>query len=329
MVSVYFQESNAKALKVECDSSQTLLEGLLAAGVGIPNSCRAGLCQACLCQGQNQPFEINPEAQDGLSDLQRRNHLLLACQATPVEGLSISLPTHDGDWLCELHDKRWLSSTVVELTFRAEGEWRAGQHLLVWMSDDQVRPYSASNPCNHDRLIRFVVERHEQGIVSRWCHDQLSVGDKVRLSRPQGEFYLPPDLGGDLVLFAEGSGIGPASGIIQSALAVEPSAVCDLFFVHSAHSAAESAKLPQGIAEKFDGFAGVRIHAHDEGPQKGINTYSRVKDMLERHSPSLRGKSVFIVGSEAFVTEMSRACFFSGAARNDIFTEIFVSQVPG
>ncbi len=326
MTRVHFQVSSEEAIVVDCDPSGTLLEGLLAAGISVPNSCRAGLCQACLCQANQGIGKLNPEAQAGLSDLQLRNNLLLACQAKPVEGLSISLPVHDNDWVCELEDKRYLSPAVVELCFRAEGQWRAGQHLLLWMNDEQARPYSASNHDAGNGLIRFFVERHPHGDVSRWCYDELKVGEKVRLSEPQGHFHCGTEMGAGVALFAEGSGLGPAVGIMQSVQAVDPTLKCDLFFVHSERSAEEGERFCEAISKEFELNSAVRFHFPEVAGAMGSLGYSSIQKQLKAEALDLRGKKTFIVGSAAFVSEMSRACFFAGAARNDIVTEIFVSQ---
>ncbi len=326
MTRVYFRDSGQDSLAVDCDSSRSLLEGLLAAGVAIPNSCRAGLCQACLCQAHGDLRLIDPEAQLGLTELQRRNNLLLACQAKPRQGLSIGMPTHRADWLCQLKQKRFLSSSVVELTFKAEGDWKPGQHLLLWRDDEHVRPYSASNLCSAERLIQFVIERHEHGVVSRWCYDELAEGSQVRLSPPQGNFCCDSELGAGLVVFAEGSGAGAAAGIILDAQALDETINSDLFFVHSGHSKCDSENFPSALFSPVSDCLGARIHLLEGEGVGGSAAYPLVRESLNRHCPNLRGKRVFIVGSESFVDEMSRACFFAGAARNDMVCETFWSQ---
>lgn len=341
MAKVYFRDSNKALVAIECDPAGSLLEGLLAAGVKIPNSCRKGLCQACVCQVDDNssvlPSALNAEALEGLSPLQRRNQYFLSCQAEPVDNLTLSLPSHENDWLCELKQKRHLSPSVVELTFQAEGRWKAGQHLLLWKDDSQARPYSASNKYREDRLIRFIIERHSKGSVSRWCYDELSVGESVRLSAPQGHFVSGSDFGSGLVMFAEGSGIGPAIGLLQSAQADQPEVANDLFFVHSKQSISGDSgaqnsvnsdpSFPESLWQSAVVDASANFHQPAPRTLVGDDGYALIHQQLKSKCPSLRGKKVFIVGSEAFVSSMSRACFFGGAARNDIVTETFLSQL--
>lgn len=340
MTQVFFHDAKHVPVAVECDPAGSLLEDLLAAGIKIPNSCRKGLCQACACQINDKSSvstsALNPEALGGLSPLQRRNNYFLSCQTKPVDGLAFGLPSHDDDWLCELKQKRYLSPSVVELTFQSEGRWKAGQHLLLWKDDRQARPYSASNDYCEDRLIRFIVERHSKGVVSRWCYDELSVGESIRFSAPQGSFIVGSDFGSGLVVFAEGSGVGPANGLLQSAQGDRLEVPCDLFFVHSRHSVS-GAETGQNVTESDRYFpeslwqsaaAGSLVNVHLASPDIAIGDdgYALLHEQLKSKCTSLRGKKVFIVGSEPFVSSMSRACFFGGAARNDIVTETFLSQ---
>jgi len=329
------QNSN-QTIELECDEGVSVLDALLAANVKIPHSCRAGLCQACLCQ-TNDISTLNPEAVEGLSNLQRRSNQFLACQCIPARSLEVCLPDHNSDWLSELVGKRYLSDSIVELSFQAEGRWDPGQHVLLWMDDIHARPYSASNVYSATQVVSFLVRRHPQGLLSRWCYDQLEVGERVRMSSPQGHFCLGQEVGNGVVAIAQGSGLGVAVGLSQQALTLESEVCVDLFWVgddvqaddSKAQSAFEDLEPSRPLLSYFtDRLDGVTVHQrdHDESCSgaAGPASYVEAQELLGRSGVALRGKKIFIVGGERFVTEMSRVCFFSGAARTDIVTEVFL-----
>lgn len=343
MAVIRFQSSASSdsVIELECSENTSVLDSLLAAKVQIPHSCRAGLCQACLCQ-TNDISRLNAEAVDGLSDLQRRNHQFLACQCIPSESLEVRLAAHNSDWLCELVGKRYLSGSVVELSFQAEGLWSPGQHLLLWMDDIHARPYSVSNLVSPEKVMSFLVQRHPQGLVSQWCYDQLQLGERVRLSPPQGHFYLEQEAADAVVLIAQGSGLGVAVGIAQQALVFEGDACVDLFWAEERELQIVGSGVGVGNVTSADPSVSLSLLSYFAGKLDGVHVHRRdlgqdfsgglrpaahieVQASLKASGIALRGKKIFIVGGERFVAEMSRACFFAGAARTDISTEVFFS----
>jgi 3-ketosteroid 9alpha-monooxygenase subunit B len=60
---------------------ETVLDALLRAGVGAPNSCRSGLCGACMCQVTQG--EVTLGENHVLDDADRQAGWTLACQARP------------------------------------------------------------------------------------------------------------------------------------------------------------------------------------------------------------------------------------------------------
>ena len=73
---------------------------------------------------------------------------------------------------------------------------RPGQHLPIQLqipgrSGPVLRTYSISNGPD-EALYRISVKREEQGLASRFLHDQVEVGSFVAATPPQGEFALDP-----------------------------------------------------------------------------------------------------------------------------------------
>jgi ferredoxin-NADP reductase len=66
----------------------------------------------------------------------------------------------------------------------------------------------ASTPTWRDR-IEITVKREDQGLVSRWLHDELNVGDEVEIEAPNGTFFFSGEEAQSVVLIAGGVGITP------------------------------------------------------------------------------------------------------------------------
>jgi 3-ketosteroid 9alpha-monooxygenase subunit B len=60
----------------------TLVDVLVSAGVDVPHSCREGRCGSCVCTVVSGEVDMGPTDVLGAED--RRDGLILACQARPV-----------------------------------------------------------------------------------------------------------------------------------------------------------------------------------------------------------------------------------------------------
>jgi ferredoxin-NADP reductase/Fe-S-cluster-containing hydrogenase component 2 len=91
-------------------------------------------------------------------------------------------------------------------------DYLPGQFLTLHIAPQGVptkRSYTiASTPTWHDR-IEITVKREEHGLVSRWLHNELKVGDEVEVEAPHGTFFFTGKEADSVVLIGGGVGITP------------------------------------------------------------------------------------------------------------------------
>ena len=202
---------------LECRFDETVLEALLRQGVDAPYSCRAGVCHACLCRGEDVSA-LNPESFRGLSAEQRADGWFLTCQAKPVEDLQ--LRDAAGLRKCRVLSNRQVAPDVFIL--RLEGKdftYRPGQFLLLHCQG-LSRPYSiASHPA--EGYLEFHIRKLEGGALSPLLC-ALQMGDSVDISEAAGScHYGSPHATSDLVLAATGTGLAPLMGVLKDAIKKE------------------------------------------------------------------------------------------------------------
>lgn len=94
-----------------------------------------------------------------------------------------------------------------------------GQFLTVGVPSEQTglvaRCYSICSVPGEPLTV--TVKRTAGGYASGWLHDQLTVGDTLRVLPPSG-IFTPRDWSVDLLLLAAGSGITPVMSILRTAL---------------------------------------------------------------------------------------------------------------
>ncbi len=327
MSKVDFHSAEGEVSAVEMRDGESLLDALLSQGHKIPNSCRAGLCHACLMRA-NPDGVIPDAAQSGLSALQCQQRMLLACQCFPQQPLSVFLPGHNDDWLATVVGHRKRNDHVLELCLNVDGHWQAGQHLLLWRDDVQARPYSIASRCDNRKELVLHIALHQQGLVSRWCHEQLTIGDTVRLSAPEGHCCYPTgESTAELVLVATGTGLAPLYGVLQEALAQKHEGTMSLYVGASSERSLYLVEELLRLAAEHDNFnVHFVLREHAKAESSNISWLSGDLESLvvERH-PSLRGAKVFLCGSSEMVEGLTKRCFFAGARRGDIFSDAFVS----
>lgn len=318
---------------VAVQERESVLEALLRAGHTIPNSCRAGLCQSCLLKsdesllGQNDV--ILTEAQQGLSDEQVSTHHFLSCCCFPEETLYAELPDRDADWQAEVVGRQLLSPLVLELSLKTDGRWSPGQHILLWKDKEFARSYSIVSHPRRDGVIILHIRRHTQGVVSRWCHDELAVGDQVRLSPPTGHcVYDIEDSDKPLLLVATGTGLAPVFGVLQEAVAQNHQGQIDLFFGGKRQEELYLLKELRAL-EAQESRLKVHIVPQDASPTENLApsktyTFEKLINAVRHAQKSLRGTKVYLCGAKAAIEPLQKLCFFAGASRNDIVAEEFV-----
>src|SRR6516162_7129709 len=97
-------------------------------------------------------------------------------------------------------------------------DYLPGQFLTLLIAPRGIavrRSYTiASTPTWRDR-IEITVKREDHGLVSRWLHDELRLGDEVELEAPNGTFVFSGNEAESVVLIAGGVGITPMMSAVR------------------------------------------------------------------------------------------------------------------
>jgi nitric oxide dioxygenase len=128
-------------------------------------------------------------------------------------------------------------------------DFEPGQYISVAVEVprlglQQIRQYSLSDAPN-GRSYRISVKREDgadfadqaasQGYVSTLLHDQVQVGDTIRLAAPYGNFFIDVNATTPVVLISGGVGLTPMISMLNRVL---ESPERDIVFVHGARNSA-------------------------------------------------------------------------------------------
>jgi len=117
-----------------------------------------------------------------------------------------------------------VARNVRTFRFRPKGggripfDYLPGQFLTLHVAPQGIptkRAYTiSSTPTWRDR-IEITVKREDHGLVSRWLHDELRVGDEVEIEAPNGTFVFSGQEARSVVLIGGGVGITPMMSTVR------------------------------------------------------------------------------------------------------------------
>ena len=324
--------------EVECSSGDTVLAALEKAGYALPNNCRAGACGECKVKVLSGHFDQGMVLDMALSQEERKQGFGLMCMAKPLsDELVIEWGTDDAkpklfppreDQRYVVTDRIQRTPRIVEIHFRPVGQvmrYWPGQYVTV--GDERAgappRCYSIANAPRADGEIMLQVTRLDEGTTSRWMHDDVNIGDIVKISGPYGTFIGDPSVDSPVLCIAAGSGLAPILSLAEAALRRGYRKPVTLLF--SARSASDLYDF--GLMKYWE----IKHRNFTYKPtltreQKDGMLHGRIPDVLPRQFDDLSSHSIFIAGSPEFVSDCVAAVKALGARDELIHTEGYFGQ---
>lgn len=309
--------------KVLCHSGESVLDALLRENVTIPHACKQGACQSCMIRSLNAAPPAS--AQDGLKNVLRHQNYFLACLCYPQQDMAIGLGKH-ADFFTEatVIDKQALNAETLLLVIECDQrlDYFAGQFVNIKRGDGLTRSYSIANSRIHANKLSFHIRRLADGRFSNWAHQELSIGDRIAVSDPQGLcYYLPDRKQQDMLLIGTGSGLAPLAGIVEEALQHGHTGQ-----VHLYHGSREMDGLywveeMQQLARQYANFHYTACVSRGEAPE-GMAA-GRANDVAMSAFPNLKGWRVFLCGHPDMVNQCRRQAYLQGANLQDIHSDAF------
>ncbi len=305
-----------------CDTNETVLECLTRHGVDIPSSCRSGVCQTCLMRAT----EGTPpsDSQQGLRPTLQQQGYFLACVCKPTQDMQVNLPDESAmPKVCAVvDDKTYLKEEVMRLRLKPESpmKFQPGQFINIHEVGIS-RSYSIAS-LTDEGYIELHVERIENGKMSTWLHNELSVGEQIIIDGPHGNcFYMGDKPTQNMLLIGTGTGLAPLWGIARDALAQSHSGE-----IHLYHGSRTTDKLYlvdelKALAAEHSNFFYTPCVSGDEVPT--CFRAGRANEVALKERPKLSQWRVFLCGHPVMVNETKKKAFLAGASFQEILADPF------
>lgn len=220
----------------EVGDDETVLEGALRSGIGLPYGCKNGACGSCRGQVVEGRLTHGPHQASALNADDEARGAALFCSARPDSDLVIAVREVRG--IGEIPIKK-LPARVASLSRAAPDvaivrlqlpaterlQYLPGQYVEIILRDGRRRSYSmASAPGTSDQVELHI--RHTPGGlftdqvfgVGAFADKPLKERDILRFEGPLGSFFLRDDSTKPIVLVASGTGFAPIKAIVEHAI---------------------------------------------------------------------------------------------------------------
>lgn len=309
------------------NAGESILDGLLRAGISMPHGCRGGACQSCLMVAE--AGVIPPQAQVGLKAAQKQLNYFLSCQCVPQGNLRVRTAA-DMQTVCPARVRGVDRVAGEVLRIRLEPVWsyRPGQYLNIWHSvpdgSPLIRSYSIASVPGLEDFVELHVKVLSDGRFSRWAQDRLKIGDTLQVQGPIGQcIYDGGTRGQPLLMIGIGTGLAPLYGIARDALRQGHSGPIHMLL---GGRTPQSFYLQPELAALARDFGNFHVEYLS---QCGVDEQHRVREMdlyqyVKAAFPSTKGFRIYLCGAASFVRKMKKQCFLAGAAMQDIYADAFL-----
>lgn len=188
-----------------------------------------------------------------------------------------------------------------------------GAHIDVQVAPDKVRQYSLCGMPGDDRTYRIAVKREANGRGgSRAAHDNLQIGNRIRIGAPRNHFPLGKDHA-EVLLVAGGIGITP---LLAMAEALHAAGTPFRF-----HACARSERaLPFDAAMRAAPYANQVQRHYDQEPE------ALAPPLSSRDIPLWRpGMALYMCGPQGFMAHVSSLAEGKGWPTAAIHSESFTN----
>lgn len=324
--------------QIEVEEGQTILQAALRQGVWLPFACGHGTCATCKVQVLEGDVEIGAASPFALMDVERDEGKVLACCATIQSDVTIEAdidvdPDFAGypveDYVATVTALVDLSPTIKGLHLKLDRPmaFQAGQYINLELPGiEGSRAFSLANPPSRSDEAELHIRLVEGGAATTLIHQQLKVGDRLKLSGPYGQFFVRSSQPGDLIFIAGGSGLSSPQSMILDLLEQGDSRQITLF--QGARNVAElyNHELFEALAAKHANFHYVPAlsQAADDSSWTGFNGF--VHDAAKRHFEGrFSDHKAYLCGPPPMIDAAISTLMQGRLFERDIFMERFFS----
>lgn len=327
---------------IEVEEGQTILDAAQRQGVWLPFACGHGTCGTCKITVTEGDVDIGDASSFALMDMERDEGVVLACCAKPESDLTIEAdidvdPDFLGhpvsDYIGTVTEIRELSPTIKGLYLQLDDEmaFQAGQYVNLQIPGvEGTRAFSIANKPSDSRQLELHVRKVPGGVGTTYLHEQLQVGDTMKVSGPYGQFFTRKSDSQDVIFIAGGSGLSSPQSMILDLL--EEGDQRRIYLFQGARNVAElyNREIFEHLAREYQNFFYIpALNEPEEGDDwQGFKGF--VHEAAQDHFDNkFSGHKAYLCGPPPMIDAAVTALIQGRLFERDIHMERFVTAADG
>ena len=213
---------------IKCDTSRTILDNILHAGMTTNYSCLAARCKTCKVKVLHGSYVLK-QPEGVLSEVERQDGYVLSCNTYPRSNIVLDVAPLE-DFI--RHEPRIVPAKISELELHTENlltlklrfppnqhiQFVPGQYVNI-IKGGVRRSYSIAGVSLAGEFL-FVIRNHKNGQMSSYLFEHAKINDLCQVEGPYGTFYLRSTKNVKEVFFiVTGTGIAPVKAILEAMVA--------------------------------------------------------------------------------------------------------------
>lgn len=324
---------------VEVEEGQTILDAALRRGVYLPHACCHGLCGTCKVKVRDGEVEHGEASSFALMDFEREEGMALACCARPQGDVVIeaeldeepdarNLPVRDHEGTVTRLER--LTPTILGVFVRLDAPiaFQAGQYVNLHLSCDGgiTRAFSLANPPSTGADIELNVRRVPGGRGTAYLHEDLRVGDRMKLSGPYGRFFVRRSARAPMLFMAGGSGLSSPRSMIEELHAEGCDLPITLVYGQRTKDELYYHQRFLELAARHRSFTYVPTLSHEPEGSGWTGRRGFVHDAAREHfGNDFRGHQAYLCGPPPMIEACIRTLMQGRLFERDIHAEKFIS----
>jgi CDP-4-dehydro-6-deoxyglucose reductase len=317
---------------------ETILQGALNNGIGLPYGCRNGACGSCKGKLVSGAIDYGHYSPSALSDAEKAEGKALFCCAKPLSDVTIEAREVDGtkDQQVRILPSRVqtmerVADDVIVLSLKLPANERlqflAGQYVEFLLKDGKRRSYSMANAPHDDAFVQLHIRHMPGGHFTDHVFGKMKERDILRFEGPLGSFFLREDSDKPIIMVASGTGFAPIKAIIEHALYREIKRPITLYWGGRRPKdiyMMELCKLWTGMSPQFT-FIPVVSDALPEDNWTGRTGF--VHRAAVADFPDMRGHQVYACGAPVVIEAARRDfCALCALPPEEFYADAFVTE---
>lgn len=211
-----------------------------------------------------------------------------------------------------------------------------GQYMNLTLSiEGQVvrRSYTLASAPTQRGHVELTIKRNPKGIASRYLHDKVKVGDRIRVGAPAGKFYFDDLKAEGVVLISGGVGITPLMSILRDL--TDQAWGGKIYFVNAVRSS-DDLIFANELVALVNRFENLQVLTYYSKTQPSTRDNVQVPRWVEKVGyidavglsefiPKLSELPIFLCGPDPMMQAVRQTIVSLGIPGERVATEEFVS----